>query len=236
LRKGDRVNHNAPIRRGHEIISILFDDILVEGYSWLAGGFARWALSPSDKPVPYDDVDIFCKDKDTYNYIQRIIDTSFECWHDNPACRSYKKNKTVERYKNIPNVQLIKPRDDGAVITMGEIETILENFDFTVTRAAIAVDPRDPSEIIGIVDEDFILDECDKSLSLKNIHCPISSTFRVIKYCRKGYSINIPEIFKLFADWDDRDDDYKLEMLELIQKEDITQDEIDRLERLLRID
>jgi hypothetical protein len=218
-----------PILRGQEQIQIIMDDFLIENMSWIAGGFARWALSPHKKPYEASDIDIFCRDKKIFGFMVNVFSHIFEIRSDNPACIAYNKSKK-DRYKNLLPIQLIKPRRDSVVITEGPIEEIINGFDFPVSRAAIMTIEE------GLVDDDYEDDELKKKLHLKVIHCPISSTFRVIKYCKKGYSITMREVVKLFADWSDRPESYRIKLLELIRKEEPTQDEIDNLERLLRID
>jgi hypothetical protein len=129
----------------------------------------------------------------------------------------------------------------GAIVTLGTMEEILENFDFTVVRAGIL----NSKEVM--VDEDFENDEKHLYLRLKNIHCPISSLLRCCKYARKGYFMRPIEALKLFNDWTDRGDEYRSRMVELFgmsglgkKSEDnpngMAQEEIDELESLLRID
>jgi len=76
--------------------------------------------------------------------------------------------------------------DEGAVVTIGTLEDILDNFDFTVVRAAIL----NRHEVM--VDRDFMADEGNRRLVFKNIHCPVSSLLRALKYARKGYYMRPP--------------------------------------------
>lgn len=76
-------------------------------------------------------------------------------------------------------------------------------------------------------------------LRILNIHCPISSLLRVMKYARKGYYMRPVEALKLFNDWQQRDPDYRDRMKELFttgQFGKITKEEIDELEKLMRVD
>ena len=81
-----------------------------------------------------------------------------------------------------------------------------------------------------------------RRIVIKNIHCPISSTYRIIKYTRRGYWVNTPEILKLFVDWEDRDDEYKARLMDFFDRladgeaAEPTEQEIMEIERLLRID
>lgn len=216
------------IRRGKQLINLLFRKFIVNRHSWLAGGFVRWALSPNKKPVDAHDIDLFCRDQETFDKIKARLEEVYPNFLENPAAITFFKKGA--KLKTLMRLQLIKPRDDGAVMTQGSIEGILENFDFTITRCAI-VSPRR-----AIADEDFIRDEKAKKIVIKNIHCPISSTYRVVKYGKKGYTINLSEMVKLFLDWQERDNEYRERITELIVTENPTEEDINELERLLRID
>jgi hypothetical protein len=218
------------VKRGHDVIATVFDTFMVSRKSWIAGGFARWSLSRAEKPVEAGDLDIFCQDIDVFgNIYERFINSGFKVRNDNPACISFLKSQD-EDFKHLPSIQLIKPRNEGSVVTMGTIEEIFENFDFTVTRAALY------SKTKGYTDDHFKEDEERKRLQILNIHCPISSTFRIMKYNRKGYTVSIREVVKLFLDWEQRDDAYRGRLLDLLKKDLPTQEEIDELEALIRID
>lgn len=91
----------------------------------------------------------------------------------------------------------------------------------------------------ALADEDFTEDERNTHIRIKNIHCPISSTLRCMKYARKGYFAGPSEVLKLFQDWDKRGPEYRKRMEELFTTSkmgSITQKEIDELEDMLRVD
>lgn len=91
----------------------------------------------------------------------------------------------------------------------------------------------------GLADADFEADEKNTHIQIKNIHCPISSTLRCMKYARKGYFAGPAQVLKLFLDWERRGPEYRDRMIELFrtsQMGQITQKEIDELEQLLNVD
>ena len=91
----------------------------------------------------------------------------------------------------------------------------------------------------AVADEKFLDDEKDMFLRIENIHCPVSSTLRCMKYARKGYFAGPGQIIRLFADWDQRPPEYRSKLFELFktsQMGSMTRQEIDALEALLRID
>jgi hypothetical protein len=138
------------------------------------------------------------------------------------------------RWNILPRVNLIRPIEEGRIKTTGTIEEILNNFDFSVTRAALI----SPTE--GLVDEHFMEDEANGRLRIMNIHCPISSLLRSIKYCKKGYWLTSLEACKLFVDWEARDSDYRRNIIDTLTRINSenkpTQQELNELYRLMRID
>jgi len=233
-----------PLRRGFYEISELFT-LCQKLNATICGGYARYCASPrpSAKVLPAGDVDLFPHSEDaSKNLLTALLVMGFEIVHENHVSISMKPNKdNEEKLFHIPTPQIIKPVIEGAIVTLGTTEEILENFDFTIVRAAIV----SPTEVM--VDDDFENDEAHGTLRLKNIHCPISSLLRCCKYARKGYFLRPAEALKLFIDWSDRGDDYRNRMIELFtasskgkvgenNPDGMTQQEIDELEALLRVD
>jgi hypothetical protein len=61
-----------------------------------------------------------------------------------------------------------------------------------------------------------------------------------MKYAKKGYWSNTTEVFKLFLDWDRRDEKYREDISrginEISQGNELSEEEIDQLEKLMNID
>lgn len=208
--------------------------------AFICGGYARWMCSPRQEPVPPSDVDVYCFDKDTFDALRAALSATLTQKHENDVCVSFEKPKDSQHgYFSIPPVQLIKPMRHARVVTDGTMEEILKNFDFTVIRIGIQFF-KETKTAIGLADADFIHDETGKILRLKNIHCPISSNYRVIKYCRRGYWIRPAQMLKLFLDWEQRDDAYRAKIVDYLTRsqsgQNLTQEEINDLEALMRID
>ena len=224
------------VRRGiTEILPIL--NYLDDKKAFICGGYARYCLSPHKTPVEAIDVDIYCEDEETFQKIKLDLSQSgVEVRFENNMAITYKQ--PIEGiFSYCPVLQLIKPIKEGKVVSIGDVNTVLENFDFTVIRCAII---KKDGKYIGIADDDFEEDEKNKFLRIKNIHCPISSTLRFMKYARKGYFTRPMQIVSLFVDWDNRGDDYKAKIVDTLKEiqggKELTQDEIDNLEALMRID
>jgi len=133
-----------------------------------------------------------------------------------------------------PIIQIIKPVKEGKIVATGTLTDILENFDFTVVRCGLL------SPNSALVDADFEHDEPRRILRLKNIHCPISSTLRCMKYSKKGYWLPPMQAVRLFLDWDLRGLDWKSKLMDFLRQaesgEGLTKKDIDELEAMMRVD
>lgn len=227
------------VRRGFtEIESIykLFRTQIEYGQVSICGGYVRYMCSPSTSPSKPGDLDMYFKNWYSYDAgKETFINEGFETKFENDVSLAFKLISDVESpHFGSPVIQLIKPIEDGAIMAVGEMEDIIKNFDFTVVRCGLI------SSTIALVDADFMHDEATKVLRIKNIHCPISSTLRCMKYSRKGYWLPPLQCCRLFLDWEDRDQDYRTKILHFLQESDkgegLTKTEIEEMERLMRID
>lgn len=233
-----------PLRRGFFEISELFA-LCQKADATICGGYARYCGSPrpAAKVVIAGDADLFPHSESACSVLLScLVMMGFKVVHENHVSITLKPtDESADKLAHIPTPQIIKPMIEGKIVTLGTTEEILQNFDFTIVRAAIV----SPTEIM--VDDDFEHDETHGLLRLKNIHCPISSLLRCCKYARKGYFLRPMEALKLFEDWTERGPDYQKRMTELFAEsakgkrtaenpDGMTQEEIDELEALLRID
>jgi hypothetical protein len=226
------------LHRGYTEIGILDSNLQSEvGKSaFICGGYVRYCASPRRVPEPASDVDVYCKDEETFLHLKEFfkrIDLSVR--HENDISLTYTLPKeSTHPYFYAPAVQLIKPIREGRVVANGSMVEILENFDFTVIRCGLI------DENTAMVDADFLHDEEHKELRLKTIHCPISSTLRCMKYARKGYWLRPFECLRLFLDWESRSEDYRNKLRNFLEKSAIngefTKEEVNELEALMRID
>ena len=197
----------------------------------ICGGWVRYMASTNKDPVIAGDVDVYSVNDEMFGELKSEFN-SLEIKHENDISITFATAKEGP-FSFTPIIQLIKPIKDGHIVSKGSINEILENFDFTVVRAAMI------SETEALVDEDFEHDEAHKLLRLRNIHCPISSTLRCMKYAKKGYWLRPREALKLFLDWSSRSDEYRFRMIELFELSDagdLSEEQVNELERLLRID
>jgi len=219
----------VPVYRGFTSIQHIYPIIYNRG-GVILGGYVRYMCSPLLKPVPATDLDIYSPTPEIHDKLLNVFkDKGFKKNKENDLALLYEPFKKDHEMFPCPTVNLVKPMKEGVVVTKGDMEAILSNFDFTVVRIGLL----DPSE--ALADADYLHDEAKKFLRIKNIHCPVSTIYRVMKYNRKGYWPSTTETVKILLDWEDRDDEYKIKIMELLQKEDPSQEEIDMMERMMRV-
>lgn len=227
----------TPTLRGHSEIHAIWK-IIEHRAAIICGGFVRYMCSPVQTPVGASDMDIYCRNEDAFRKLRKIFQEppyALQVRHENEMALTYTRPSDPAHPLFIcPTVQLIKPVVEGRVVALGTTQEVIENFDFTVIRAGLT------SMREALVDADFEHDETNKILRLKNIHCPISSTLRCMKYAKKGYWLPPLQALRLFLDWNNRDEEYREKLVFFLQKTDVgeglTQEQIDELETLMRID
>lgn len=222
----------ARLLRGFTEVSDLFEFIGDDAI--ICGGWARWCASTHKKPKLASDVDVYCKSEESFNKLRDAFAATgkMPVYAEKPVAITYDKAQTM--FPGCPRIQLIKPMVQGRVVTMGTASEILDNFDFSVVRACLL----SPKEVL--VDEHFAEDEENGVLRINNIHCPISTMYRVIKYIDKGYWIRPMEMVKLFVDWEERPEEYRTQLVaifgDIAGGKEMSKEDIDELEALLHID
>ena len=225
----------VPTLRGHSEVQPVWD-MISPLEATICGGFVRFMCAPVQYPTQAGDMDIYCRTAAAFDKIKDLfLKSGLTVRHENEMAFTYERTKDPKHPLFIcPTIQLIKPVIEGRIVALGTTQEVIENFDFTVIRAGL-ISPK-----IALVDADFEHDEVNKIIRIKNIHCPISSTLRCMKYAKKGYWLPPMQATRLFIDWDSRTDAYKDRLVDFLQKSDIgeglTQEEIDELEALMRVD
>lgn len=223
----------VPVRRGWLEIESIYQ-LITPLNAFICGGYVRYMVSPRIEPIPAADVDIYCLEESAYDKLLKLFsELGFNKKHENNMAVSYEYHKD-ERFRYSPPLQIIKPVKEGGIVAFGSIQEVIENFDFSVIRCGLI------GSKTALVDGNFLYDEERKKLRLKNIHCPISSTLRCMKYSRKGYFLRPTECLKLFLDWENRGEDYRLKIADYLHKANegkgLNQEEVEQLESLMRID
>lgn len=199
----------APLIRGYSVISPLVAMLGDNGF--ICGGYARYCASPTVNPPYADDVDVYCYTEADFAILSERLKQHLEVQVETQRAVTFVASDEGE-LAFVPKVQLVKPVTKFRMVTVGSKESVIDNFDFTVVRAAILSDTE------ALVDPQFAEDEKSRRLRLKNIHCPISSTLRCIKYVQRGYNLFPFDVLALFLDWDRRDLEYRRELIEGLEE------------------
>jgi len=222
------------VRRGvdHRLEQIW--DICQQYGAHIIGGYVRFMISPDEHTAPANDVDIFLdlKENETmegtqqrYKDICDRFETIYDMTHNGPLSSYY-----YDETGGSVSVNVIMPRSDETMVTIGSIYEIMEMFDFPIVRCALR------SLEVASADPDFLVDEKEKRLQWKHINCPVAAVFRMMKYSKKGYFARPKEVAKLFIDWDNRTPEYRERLLAGLAREDPDEDQINELETLLWVD
>jgi hypothetical protein len=195
--------------------------------SFIAGGAVR-ALYNKE---PVSDIDMFCREPEAFGTLkEKLVEDGFEKQFENPMlARFIKKSKFT---KNSLTVDAVVPRAAEFTVTYGAIDEVIENFDFTVSRAAILADNTFGQPNV-LVDKDFEKDCKEKVLRIRHIVCPLGAVRRINKYVAKGYKISLTEIVKLFQEYRRRD---MAELEALLGRNDLTEEEVARLLHFVYVD
>lgn len=203
----------SPVRGITEIDPILS---IIQSYGGvICGGYATHCASFKPTHIAPGDIDIYCKNFKSYEYIvkefkftksygsYKISETPFYT-----SFKFYDAYGMRSPFGALPSIQVINPNIYKNIYgretdSIDDVKEILNNFDFTVCRAAIL----DKKTVL--VDERWIVDEDEKNIRIVNLTKPVGLFSRVIKYISKGYKINPSEILKLFVFWDSFDQDSK---------------------------
>lgn len=191
------------VQRDKHIVDLIFK--LTGGQGFIAGGFARYCLSNNNEPIIPNDIDIFCGDIATFESVSTLFKRHPDIVRksDSEIETKYEYRVAFGYHKDAYSIQLIKPAEIKNMVSDGDFVRVLDNFDFTIAKCAVLPDGR------GIAHKDFDLHDSESKLVITNIHCPISSAKRVIKYCGKGFTVESKELLKLFRDYENRPQEWK---------------------------
>lgn len=194
---------STEVLRCADVIGLVFR--LTGGEGFIAGGFARYCVSRNADPIVPADIDVFCGDEEAFDRIVTRIRSD-----KNTVRKSETRIETKFEYrfssgyhKDAYAIQIIKPANIKNMVSDGDVRRVLDNFDFTIAKSAVLPDGT------ALCHENFHRDDEHNALVITNIHCPISSAKRVVKYATKGYSVTSAELLKLFEDYETRSPEWK---------------------------
>lgn len=218
------------VLRGTEPLKLIFDDVSNIG-GIFCGGYIRYMISRKETPPKANDIDIYSQSDEIYKRLTKYFkdlglkinkesdySISFRIRYDDKgriSCPPVNLDNPVDDFSwnhKRSVIQLVKPVNKGKMICKGDLEEILSNFDFTIVRCGLI------SLESALIDPDFHEDDYNNILIFKNIHSPVSSIFRIVKYGQKGYRIKPSHLVKMFFDWDERDPEWKERVKERVRQ------------------
>ena len=204
----------APIFRGVSEISPLLE-LTKKHNSYICGGYARYCASPrmDIELNAGGDIDIYSYDLLSHtNLLDELRTKSYHIVNDSEYSVTLMTpdNKIYHQTWDLPldarrlTIQLVKPSEERK--TLGNVDNIIDNFDFTVCQVAIL----SPSQ--ALVNWKFYDDEVKmkirksyltkESKDPKNTNNnPMVSFYRAMKYIKKGYKVDESFVFEMFEAW-----------------------------------
>lgn len=170
---------------------------------FVGGGYARYCLSPLPKPLAPSDVDIFCKVESVYQYLpEEIVRRGGKVVFTTPNAVTI---QPPEAWRSCPKIQIISP-----TIWLGDAWSVISQFDFTVSSAALTWEDQ------GIAHKEFEDHEYRQLLVVNKMQCPIGTLKRAMKYSKKGYKLSSTEMLKFYSAWEGLAPEKKEELIQII--------------------
>ncbi len=195
-----------------QIISLLKS---IGEIGFVGGGYARHALlsHKSDVPVP-GDIDVFCTSEESYRHITLILEElSYVLRRALPHADEYGH----DIYGHYTKVQVIRPHENDYIRMVGTPEEVLAQFDYTINMAAIQYEN---DAFVSVVGPYFETHNFTKILVINHCNAPLAMVTRAVKYAKKGYSISIKEVGRIFSTWDARPVEYRARINSAFQRFD----------------
>jgi hypothetical protein len=188
---------DVPVLRGFTEIRRIWD-ICQENDAYIAGGYVRYMVSERAEVAPAGDVDIYAGKKESMKLLDAFLALGYTlAGETNNAYTLDNPTEPPDRYKSLrfaPRAQIIKPEWVG-----DNLCDTLQQFDFTICMAGL-INPD-----IATVHENFITDDLAGKLILHQVHDPVRTILRAMKYRAKGFLMQPSEVVKLLdAAYDDR--------------------------------
>lgn len=183
----------------------------LEGQAYIAGGYAREQfIFAFGIPLAFDldlepsDIDIFAYSKlFGAEIIKRLLDFPLvgELLGSNTLVSNY-----IFPDSDLPPVQFILPANGSTVKTSGTVEEQFERFNFHSSQFGMEYSE---GKIVFYYTEEAVADLKYGRLHINAISSPIGMARRVNKDVRKGFTISLKELTKLFVDWSNRTPEYR---------------------------
>lgn len=165
---------------------------------FIAGGFARWVLSPDDSTPQPNDIDIYFENDDAYCKAKFILShEGFTVALETDNALTLTQPNMVEFGIGIA-IQLIKPYDGRK----GTVYDVLDKFDLNICQAALVITPQ--NTLKGYVSDGFLWGETKQKMHILHISNPLATLQRCMKYAGKGYKITNKNLLRVFVKWDEQ--------------------------------
>ncbi len=206
--------------RGHDYIVPFLAALRDAGVRcFIAGGFARFVLSPNETTPIADDVDVYFNDEESYHLALDVLlrRNRFTLNLETQNAMTLSPPDDTGLWSPI-QVQLIKPISTR----VGNVYDVLDKFDLNVCQAAIMIGDADDT-ILGYASEHFLKGETHQKLRVMDCSSPLAVLQRCCKYAGKGYKIATKELLKVLIHWDEQTVEHKTKIKELIANRQLNQ-------------
>lgn len=182
---------NLPVKRGFDSEVLELYDTIKTFDGFIAGGYARFCLSPLDQPAPTADIDVYPLKPNNFDCLQEVLTAKYRKVNESDCTITFETPSQLI-------VQLIKPFRCG-----DSIEEVIKGFDLTICTAAILTPES------GITHAEFATDELNHQLNFTFIDSPLVALFRAIKYIKRGYELKPSQAIRIFEVWRDEGPVYR---------------------------
>lgn len=206
--------HLKPIRGADTIVPLLACLRNSGVNCFIAGGFARWVMSPNILTPDTSDIDVYFCDSFSFKTAEDILANK-----NNFAVELETENAITVTPPSVAiwypiRIQLIKPKSGRT----GSAEDVIGNFDLNVCQAAIYI-AKNSDEIESCVTNSFIVGEYARDLKIINCQNSITTFRRCLKYIKHDYTICNKELLKILIKWDEKDPGQKARMKSIIEND-----------------
>lgn len=200
----------APQRGGDAVVGLM-TMLRNDGVKcFIAGGFARWVLSPDASTPHPSDIDIYFENDDSFYKARFILSNEgFTAVLDTKNALTFSQPNTVEFGIGI-SIQLIKPHNGR----MGTVYDVLDKFDLNICQAALVITPQ--NTLKGYVSQGFLWGETNQKMHILHISNPLATLQRCMKYAARGYKIANKNLLRVFAEWDKKTNEERQRVHNLI--------------------
>lgn len=157
---------------------------------FIAGGAARYMLSPHKDPIPYGDIDIYTPDGDS----DFLSDTGiWECVNHTESVKSWQPGSALTessdpRWHTMKNLQTVEVPQIADLPQYEQIIATLARFDISNVRAAIFWDARH-YQWRGLIWNHFKHCELNRIVDIEGAHNAAITLKRLRKYTNAGYTL-----------------------------------------------